>query len=250
MFHIKNVKLLAWLAFGMMFAQCHKNQYLFQQTNGLATNEKSAIWQQGNPTIQSGDKISVSVWGHPELSIGDVTGNFSANDVTGRWLLVNDQGEVKLPKIGFVKIEGFNIKEAGIYLENRFSEQIKDPIVIVRVLNHHFTILGEVRKPGVYDLNNEPISVVQGLGLAAGLTEDAEPKLVELIRNGAHGPEKMRLNLTDFATLEQHNLTLQPGDILYAPPTHRKSARKNLDRAVPVVSMVASLAALISLIKF
>lgn len=234
---------------GMAFAQCHTTVYLFEEKNAPVTSSSGQIWRQGAPVIQPGDKVTVTVWGHPELSVGDVTGNFASNDASGRWLLLNDQGQVKLPKIGVVKLAGLNIKEAGLMLEQQFAEELQNPIVIVRVLNHHVTILGEVRKPGVYDLNNEPVSLMQGLGLAAGLTDDAEPERLELIRKGKFGPEKLRLDLTDFATLQRQNIILQPDDILYAPPTRRKAARKNLERAAPLVSMIASLAALYSVLR-
>ena len=238
-----------FLIVGMVFAQCHTTDYLFEGETIPISAANSSVWRQGIQTMKAGDKITVTVWGHPELSIGDVTGNFASNDATGRWLIINDQGQIKLPKIGLVRLADLNIKEAGLMLEQRFSEQLQDPIVIVRVLNHRVTILGEVRKPGIYDLDNEPISPVQGIGLAAGLTDDADPKLIEIIRKGKNGPEKTRFDLTDFATLQRTNLVLQPDDILYIPPTRRKAVRKNLDRAAPIVSMIASLVALFSVLK-
>lgn len=143
--------LYLWVCCWVLFLTgCSISQPLFQDKEGKTIRTPKslpAIWLMPAPVIQVGDKISVTVWGHPELSIGDVTGVAVSNESTGKWLIVDNLGEVKLPKIGKVKLAGYNIKEANSILELRFSDQLQNPIVLVRVLNHRVTVLGEVLRP-------------------------------------------------------------------------------------------------------
>lgn len=241
-----------WFALALLMASllasCVSGAVLFRDKKQLKKNGATTLdyklWNMPPPVIKSGDKVSVTVWGHPELSIGDVTGQATVTESTGKWLVVDSHGEINLPKIGKVRIAKYNIMEANLILEGRFSQELNNPIVLVRILNHRVTVLGEVIRPNLYDLDNEIVNLVQIIGMAGGLTEYAESRSVEILRKN----EKMVVDLTDLDAMQQKNLMLQPDDVIYVPPVKQKTTQKNIEKSAPAISIITSLTVLISLL--
>ena len=72
--------------------------------------------------IASDDKISLSIWGHDNLSVGSIHTVYSVQEEAGKWLMVDDKGEVNLPQIGKVKLQGLTIPEATKLLEKEYGK--------------------------------------------------------------------------------------------------------------------------------
>ena len=50
--------------------------------------------------IRKDDKVNISVWGQEDISVGSVYGIYNSNEVYGKWLLVDANGCIEVPKIG------------------------------------------------------------------------------------------------------------------------------------------------------
>ncbi len=200
------------------------------------------------PVLQSGDKITISIWGHEDLSIGSVNSAFASNEETGKWVVLNNDGEVNLPKIGRIKLSGLNLKEVNYQLETSYSKYIKNPIINVRVLNHYVTVLGEVNKPGKYELDNETIRLVEMLGQAEGLGEYANAKHIKIIRTVNQQPVELITDMSQLISLRDYNVILQPGDVVVVSSNGKKSLDEKLKRATPVAGIITAVALVVSLI--
>ncbi len=197
--------------------------------------------------IEAGDKITISVWGFEDLSIGSVNSSFSSGDATGKWLIVDKIGEVNLPRIGRIKISGYNLKEANYVLEKLYEQSgIKDPIINIRILNHYITVLGEVKEPGKYRIDNETIDLIQMIGQAKGLTKYAKTKEVKLIRKVGNENKEVMIDLSDAASLNTQNYQLKPDDIIYIPPKKSKRFDEITQQATPIAGILTSIAVLFS----
>ncbi len=232
----------------VLLSACSSMPRLFQSDERLPSAQLYQYFKPSEPIIQPGDKITISIWGHDELSIGSVNNTFNANESTGNWLTVNADGEVNLPKVGRVRLAGLTPKEAGFYLEQRYTDYINNPIINVKVLNHYVTVLGEVKQPGRFQLNNETPTLIEMLGQAGGLTDFGDPAEVEVVRNIRGKTITWRVDLTAVQGFATHNITLQPGDVVYVPPHPNKQFRESLDKATPVISILTSLAVLLSVL--
>ena len=78
--------------------------------------------------------------------------------------------------------------------------------------------IGKVRKPGVYKVDN-PVTVLQALARAGGLTEWANEKEIKIIRK--EGTKQLSYafnyqNISKGYDLEQ-NITLRAGDVVVVP---------------------------------
>lgn len=234
----------------LLLGSCQSNRTLFASRDKEPAAELvlQQYFSQSEPVLEAGDKITVSVWGHEELSVGSVNSSFSSNESSGRWLSLDRDGEVNLPKIGRLKLAGYNTKEVSYLLEQEYGKILQTPIVNVRVLSHFVTILGEVQQPGRYQLNNELVNLVQLLGQAGGLNKYAKADAVRIIRQTNDGPVSLTVDITDMVNLPRFNVCLQPDDVIYLEARSAKETDEFLQRATPIVSILTGLGVLSTLV--
>lgn len=241
----KKYKLLFFLSICFFSCETYDPLFRYDATQTINSFENNASIE---PIIRKGDKITMSIWGHDELSIGSLNSAFSANEATGRWVIVDETGEVNLPRIGRVKIDGYNIKEVNYFLENIYEKNgIKDPVVNIRILSHYITLLGEVGLPGRYQIDNETITLIELLGKAEGITKYAKADEVRIMRKNAQGiVEEVRVDLTNINSITQNNYVLKPDDIIYIPPSKMKNFDTTLEKLTPIAGVLTSFAVIFS----
>ena len=134
--------------------------------------------------------------------------------------LVLEDGTVKLPMIGVVKIEDMRINEAEDYLEKKYDEYYKDSYVRLKYLNKRIIVLGA---PGgqVIPLQNENTSIIEIVALAGGIDESGKAHNLKLIRGDLHNPEVFLIDLSTIEGTKASMMDAMPGDILYIEPTRK-----------------------------
>ncbi len=234
----------------LSLCSCESYEPLFQKSE-VQSVEQFGTKQESEPIIRIGDKMTVSVWGHDELSVGSINTPYSTNEATGRWIVVDETGEINLPRIGRIKVVGYSTKETTYFLERIYERNgIKAPIVNVRVLNHFITLLGEVKAPGRYQINNDPITLVTMIAQAQGLTEYAKSDEVKVIRTLENGTkEEVTVNLMKFESLLDQNFVLKPDDLIYIPPSKMKRFDIILGKLTPIAGVLTSVAVIFSVFR-
>jgi len=227
-----------------MLASCSPPQQLFQSPGPVSDN-RSVLKQYFQPkeaVIKPGDKLSLSIWGHEELSIGSVNSVYNSGEATGKWLVVDNDGEVNFPQIGRVKVAGYDMKEVNYLMEEKYRTLLKEPVINVRVVNQFVTVLGEVNKPGRYPLDNEQMTLVEVIGAAAGLTPYAKGHEVKVIRQVQNHPVELVVDLTDLVTFGDYNVQLKSDDIVYIGPNEKKGADERLRRGAVFGGILGAIA--------
>lgn len=232
----------------LLFSSCSNTKPLFQSENFVTPTDPAFIQfsKVVEPVIEPGDKITMSIWGHEELSIGSVNSSFSSNVATGKWLVINEVGEANLPKLGRVKIGGLSINEANYFLQKEYEKTLQNPVVNIKILNHFVTILGEVNAPGKYPIDNEKMTLIELIGLSSGLSAYAKNDQIEVIREIDGEMVKLQINLRDLAGLAEKNIILQPEDVVYVAPARTKESDNNLQKASIVASILTGAAVIFS----
>ena len=140
--------------------------------------------------------------------------------------VVDKEGFINLPLVGDLKVVGMTVEQIQDSVNARLinSGQIREARSLVRLTNFYITVMGEVNLPGVLQISQEQVNIVQALGLAGDLTDYANLHRVKLIREIEKGTLKtVVLDLGDPATVQSPFFYLQPGDILYVEPAKSKS---------------------------
>ena len=80
-----------------------------------------------------------------------------------------------------------------------------------------FYVMGEVRAPGPYDFTR-PLTLLEAIKLAGGLTDYAAPKRVQVVRKEGNKKITLKFNLKDFSTgKKSDDFMVQAGDVVVVP---------------------------------
>jgi polysaccharide export outer membrane protein len=193
--------------------------------------------------IRVDDKVSLSIWNHDDISVGSLFSMYSSNEAFGKWVLVDANGQVKLPQIGNVQLAGLTCPEAADTLEKMYGLNLVDPVIVVKVLNRQATVLGEVRLAGNYILEKERNTVTELIGMAQGFTLFADYEEVRLIRNGI----SYKLDFTVLSDRMEHVIVVEAGDIINVPARKAKTIEQKSKMLIPFSSALTAIAVAISI---
>lgn len=217
----------------MLSSSC--NRYTLYQNNAAQGTSAASAGEPSERILSPGDKVSLSIWGHDDLSIGSIHTVYNSNEDAGKWLMIDDKGEVNLPQVGKFKIEGLTISKAEEKLVALYSEFIQKPILNLRLLSNQVTVLGEVQRPGNYIFHTDEARMVDIIGKASGFTDYAKTTEIKIIR----GTETIVVNLTSSSANET---MVFPRDVIYIPPGRNKAFDRVAAKLIPLASLLTALA--------
>lgn len=154
-----------------------------------------------------GDQLQVVVYRHTDIS----------SPLNSTPYIVRPDGKVTFPLIGDIDVTGKTVTEFTRQLEASLAEYLVRQQVSVNILKLGTTrvyVLGEVKKPGLYELEKSH-RVLDALGKAEGFTEKAAKKKIFLIRKGAEEPVLVNINNFLKKSDQSQNYVLNEGDCLY-----------------------------------
>lgn len=164
--------------------------------------------------------------------------------------LVNDSGNVTIPILGNIKVAGHTIQEISKIIDTEIKKYLITGTAIVRLSNNQVTILGEVQRPGIYDIYLDKINFFQAIGMAGDMTINANIKKILLIRNsGKDSKTTNYINITERKFLESEFMYLLPGDIIYIEPVRAKQYAANPFSIQTILSSITTLLLLYSVLK-
>jgi protein involved in polysaccharide export with SLBB domain len=113
-------------------------------------------------------------------------------DTTAR---VSKDGTITFPLVGSVLLGGRSLGEAVAVLSLALKEYLVHPQVSVRIMEYskrRITVLGQVNRPGIYDIPEDSyLTLLEGIGLAGGYSRIANPSKVTVKRSSSGGGEEV-----------------------------------------------------------
>jgi polysaccharide export outer membrane protein len=151
-------------------------------------------------------------------------------------------GNIELPYVGFVKVEGKSIEEAKLALETEIKKFFKIFFIQVKVAEFRFSVLGFVNRPGQYFFQMNKVNILEAIAQAGDLQNLARRFEVQLYRQTPQGMVMVPIDLTDRSIIHSPYWYIQPNDVLYVQPLKiRKfgdltSAQTSFQLIAPILS--------------
>ena len=211
-----------------------------------------------DPIIKVGDLLSIIVSGEDQtvvaqfnLPMASSASYGSTGSGTSRLqpYIVEKDGTVNIPVLGNVVLAGLSRYQAMEEIQTKLLAYVNKPIVTIQYLNFKITILGEVSRPGTYQISDEKITLPQALGLASDLTIYGKRNNVLLVREKIGGEKEfVRINLNKSEILSSDYYYLKQNDIIYVQPNKTRLLSASVGAVTIPLGVVSSLASLTSLI--
>jgi len=227
----------AFLISAVIFActSCSNKQYqvLFQQKKALSpdTSQRSAAITLDQYHIQPQDVLQIRNLQNIDIIANSAsTGGGSSSSVSqSQTFQVEEDGTVKLPAIGSVKVEGLRRVEAQKLIEDTYAKELlKNPIIELKIINLKVTALGEIKVQGNYPLTKDKTTLIELIGQAGGVTDKADEKHVKIIRGTEINPKVINIDLNDIRSINSPDAVLESGDIIYIAQNRRAVRNDNL----------------------
>lgn len=204
----------------------------------------SIIWPRTSQSykIRKDDKLTISVWGQDDISVGSTYGIYNSNEVYGKWLMVDADGNVEIPKIGTFHVENKTIIQLKDTLKSIYQEWIKVPVVDVKILNREIAVMGEVRDPQVITVDKEKNTLLEMISRCKGLEFYSNPACVKVFRQVGDHVHVANIDLTRSGPVADANINLYPGDVVVIPSKKYKEFDKRVSTIIPFTTALTSAA--------
>ena len=160
--------------------------------------------------LGSGDKIRLRV---------EFGGSGEAN-VIEREYTIDSSGEIAVPYIDIVKVEGRSPAMIRDEIKKRLADgYLKNPIVQVDVLDiqsRRVAVMGEVKNPGQYPYAPS-MTILDAITAAGGFTPMSRANAVTVLRRQNSKPIKYTVPVGEIQNNRATNFPMRPGDVINVP---------------------------------
>ncbi|WP_300980395.1 polysaccharide biosynthesis/export family protein [Nonlabens sp.] len=165
--------------------------------------------------------------------------------------LVDNHGTLVFPLLGTIEAAGKTREEMTVFLQSKIREGfVKDAVVDVRIVNFKVTVLGEVNRPGTFNLDYNRITLLQVLGQAGDLTIYGNRKNITILRDVDGVQTSHRVDLTTSDFIDSDFYYLQQNDVVVVEPNYAQvqaaGFNRNASLYVSIASILLSLIVIIS----
>lgn len=233
----RNMSLTLLAILLLAFSSCVSNEkiiYLQNQNNNKALADGEMItYELAEYRLQVNDLIELQV-----LTLDVLMKNgFSLNDPTVMAQMpmqmgqgggdiyymtgysVNNEGYIRLPILGEVKVINLTIDEVRLLVEEELKRFIKQEFFVrVKFGGIRYSAFGEVRKPGKYVVLQDRMTIFEALANAGDVTPIGKRDEVMVIRQYPEGSKIFKVNLLDREIVNSQFYFVQPNDQIYVEP--------------------------------
>lgn len=161
--------------------------------------------------------------------------------------LVDLNGNVELPLVGFVKVAGLTTSEAAELIKEKAKEYYKSPVVRVRIMSFDVQFMGEIARTGPVNFPAEKVNILEGLAAAGDVPLTGKRSNVLLIRTEGDTKKFIRFDLRSPEIFKSPYFYLRQRDIVYVEPTKFRvqSSDNTIIRSIGIFSAVISVATIL-----
>jgi len=194
--------------------------------------------------ISSLNNQSTSIFSPTTLGKTGTIRNAEARKLDG--YLVDSSGHIDLPILGKIKAFGLTCTLLSEAIKIKLKEYTQNPNIRTKILNFRVSILGEVARPGTFEVINQNISFTELISRAGDFKKNADPTKVMIIRNSNNEIETQYVDLTSQEFFTSAYYFLKQNDKIYVRPDKASLAFDfGVLRNAGVLSLLTSIIVLI-----
>nr|UOP05176.1 polysaccharide biosynthesis/export family protein [Conchiformibius kuhniae] len=193
----------------------------------LENMRQSGVRPRANPALEnlkkqysykigSGDVLSVKVWNQPDLNAFSGSAGGGRQTAQGTW--VDESGHIFYPLAGKIHVRGKTLTQVRQLLTERLQRYFKEPQVDVNITefrSQSVSVGGAVKQSGKFQLTNVPLTLVEAVAQAGGLTEQADAERIKWTHKGRERTVSLH-DIVAHGDLSQNGL-LADGDTVHVP---------------------------------
>ena len=257
-----NILFGIFLLLSVMLSSCGSTKKIayLQNSDSINFDQSRFLY---DARIMPKDQITISVnTTTPEVSIpfnlllqNSYTQGRSINSSSSTLMpyLVDNEGYINFPIIGKLKVGGLTKSEAEQLVTEKirpYMAETENPVVTVTMASYSVSVLGEVNRPGTFQVSREKITILEALAQAGDLTIYGVRDRVKLIREDATGKKSVEtLNLNDANIINSPYYYLQQNDVVYVEPNNIKAQNSKVGQTTTLwfsaTSILVSLTSLL-----
>ena len=181
--------------------------------------------------IQKNDQLSIQIYSiskkpdESDVPFNQPTlGNGQSADAM-KGYFVDLDGNITHHMLGVFHAEGLTTEQLATEIKKRLTEPVellKDPTVIVRIMNFRVTVLGEVGHQGILDVPGQKLTVLEAIGLAGGISDYGKKDQVKVLRELDGKRETGVVDLSSKDLFKSPYYYLAQNDILIVGETNKR----------------------------
>ncbi len=199
--------------------------------------------------IQKNDLLSIQIASlstKPDASdaiFNQPSGGGSGQGVVSGYL-VDNYGNIEHHRLGVIHAEGLTKQELATEIKKRLTvpvELLKDPTVIIRILNFKVTVLGQVGKEGVVNVPGEKLTILEAIGLAGGISDYGKKTSLRILREANGKRETGVIDLSSKDIFDSPYYNLVQNDVLIVEATNQKMKETEQAKTMQKISFAFAL---------
>lgn len=203
--------------------------------------------------FQKDDFISIRISArNPEmLSMIQSYVTQSGNLSQGSGVRVQEDGNIEMPRIGKIYVEGLTAKEVREIVETKFYEIFAPDAVHIEVAASgiDFTIVGEAIN-GNYFVPKHQFNLLEAFAMAGNLSDVADRKHIQILRTTPEGTQRVEVDITKESIMNSEYFWLQPNDIIIINPKRQKQWGIGLNPIQTITTVFGAIASIIGIYFF
>ncbi len=177
-----------------------------QQTTPPKSRDESNSIIPASPLyiLRQGDVIQIRVYQEDDLTTVSRIGK---------------DGAITMPLLGSVKVVSNTLEQATVLIRDLLAKDyLVDPQVTLTVTEfakRRFTVLGQVQRPGTYDMPaDDAVSLLQAVATAGGYTRIANPRKITIQRTLGSDSKVILVDATAMALNKQKPIEILQDDVI------------------------------------
>ncbi len=205
--------------------------------------------QTADERIQSGDELRIKIYpnsGEQALLSIAALGEEEGPAVQGDGFVVNSSGEITLPLLGSISVQGLRIEELEAQLTEKLATIIQLPYVEITVINKRVLLFNGKGAGQVIPLKNEGTTLMETLAIGGGVKDFGKSNEIKLFRQ-ENGQRKIyEFDLSEMNQLKNTDVIIKNRDIIVINHNPR-NVQNTLREIGPWLSILTSGLAIFSI---